>query len=296
MKRTAIVLLLELLLLSACANAPQIRKGQPLKTSGAAVYPDLATIGVTGDQFAAAIDERFEGAIPTSVASINTNFAQLPPELDGQHIYCKDCLPTIPCTPGGTGAIAIGINGQWACTSGMPQFISNYSQGSGTALTPSSAGNIFLQLPSNVPTSIYCRTIATVRVTNDSSSSPASVTWTIGVSNPVPGTLGSNCPQFPYLGVAHPTTVDTLNLLASQKGTIVTSRDDFLNTDNFCGAQPSGPPFVLSLGTNGTSVPLLNPQIINTSGAGINIDWNAMVTYQCLPALTCNTHNCQPVF
>lgn len=178
----------------------------------------------------------------------------------------------------------------------LPQFPSNYTNGSGAALAPSGTGNLFLQLPSGVPSSVYCRTIATVRVTNDSGTNPAKVTWIIGVSNPVPGTLGSNCPQFPYLGVSHPTTVDTLNLAAGQSGSVTTFRDDFINTDNFCGQLPVGPPFNLTLGTNGTTFPQLNPQLTNASGAGVNVDWNANATYQCIPANTCNTHNCQPVF
>lgn len=101
--------------LLGCAEQAPITH-RPKATLGSA-YPPLSTIGVTGDQFAAAIDQRFQGAVPTSVAPINATFATLPPELDGQSLYCKDCQATVPCAGGGTGALAIGVGGQWACSS-----------------------------------------------------------------------------------------------------------------------------------------------------------------------------------
>ena len=45
-------------------------------------------------------------------------FVTLPPVTNGAQLYCADCNPTQPCTAGGTGAMAFGLNGIWACTNG----------------------------------------------------------------------------------------------------------------------------------------------------------------------------------
>jgi len=46
-------------------------------------------------------------------------FGSLGGVVNGRQQYCKDCNPTSnPCTAGGTGAMAQGINNQWVCTPG----------------------------------------------------------------------------------------------------------------------------------------------------------------------------------
>ena len=45
-------------------------------------------------------------------------YVTLPSEADGIMIYCTDCQQTTPCVASGTGAMATGTAGVWACASG----------------------------------------------------------------------------------------------------------------------------------------------------------------------------------
>jgi hypothetical protein len=42
-------------------------------------------------------------------------FGTLPTEQDGSIVYCADCSATAVCSGLGSGAMAVGINGQWSC-------------------------------------------------------------------------------------------------------------------------------------------------------------------------------------
>lgn len=43
-------------------------------------------------------------------------FGQLPTTaVDGNQIWCSDCQVSAQCTPGGTGALAVRVNGIWSC-------------------------------------------------------------------------------------------------------------------------------------------------------------------------------------
>src|SRR5580658_8440392 len=68
-----------------------------------------------GLDFRNAINDRFSGvqAIAPRVGSVT--FANLGPEQDGAVLYCNNCQATLPCSAGGSGAWATGINGQWEC-------------------------------------------------------------------------------------------------------------------------------------------------------------------------------------
>jgi hypothetical protein len=80
-----------------------------------------------GHAFRGAINDRLSGTQPISPMITNQTFASLPAEKDGLLIFCKDCLPTIPCAHGGSGAWAFGQNGVWTCTA------------------PNAAGNVLFQ-------------------------------------------------------------------------------------------------------------------------------------------------------
>jgi hypothetical protein len=69
-----------------------------------------------GLDFRNAINDRFSGvqAIAPRVGSVT--FANLGAEQDGGELYCNNCQATLPCTAGGNGAWAMGINGQWECS------------------------------------------------------------------------------------------------------------------------------------------------------------------------------------
>ena len=81
--------------------------------------PNFAGVGA-GLQFRQAINDRFSGVVPTAPAVVRLAFANLPTEQDGALIYCTNCTKTIPCVAGGSGAWAMGQNGQWMC--GAPAF------------------------------------------------------------------------------------------------------------------------------------------------------------------------------
>src|ERR1700676_309122 len=76
--------------------------------------PNFAGVGA-GLQFRQAINDRFSGVVPTAPAVVRLAFANLPTEQDGALIYCTNCTKTIPCVAGGSGAWAMGQNGQWMC-------------------------------------------------------------------------------------------------------------------------------------------------------------------------------------
>ena len=76
--------------------------------------PNFTGVGA-GLQFREAINNRFSGAQQIAPSIVTPTFANLPPELDGMILYCKDCKSAMPCASGGAGAWALGTRGQWAC-------------------------------------------------------------------------------------------------------------------------------------------------------------------------------------
>src|SRR5579883_1411651 len=76
--------------------------------------PDYSGVGA-GAEFRADINNHLSGVTPIAPRLVSLPYAQLPAEQDGQLYWCPDCQETTPCTGGGTGAMAIGANGQWTC-------------------------------------------------------------------------------------------------------------------------------------------------------------------------------------
>jgi hypothetical protein len=91
--------------------------------------PNYTGIGA-GASFRNDINNHLSGVTPIAPRLVGLPFAQLPAEQDGQLYWCQDCTQTTPCSAGGTGAMALGAHGQWACEAGS---------GSGSPVGP--AGN-----------------------------------------------------------------------------------------------------------------------------------------------------------
>lgn len=81
--------------------------------------PNFIGVGA-GQQFRQAINNRLSGVTPIAPAIVTIFYAQLPAEVNGAIFYLRDGTAGVPCAGGGTGAFAIGINGQWSCTAGAP--------------------------------------------------------------------------------------------------------------------------------------------------------------------------------
>jgi hypothetical protein len=94
---------------SSAQNLPPPGAYQPI--------PNFTGVGA-GLQFRKAINDRFSGVQPVSPAIASITLANLPAELDGMIVFCKDCKRTTPCAGGGSGAWALGTRGQWSCSSG----------------------------------------------------------------------------------------------------------------------------------------------------------------------------------
>jgi hypothetical protein len=100
--------------LASAASVPQLHVGtvQPARS------PSWATLGSTSVQVQPAV------TAPGSPILI-TSYSGLPPEQDGMVVKCRDCQETDPCAPGGTGAWAYGINGQFQCVDTTPPGMEN---------------------------------------------------------------------------------------------------------------------------------------------------------------------------
>ena len=79
--------------------------------------PNYTGIGA-GAQFRNDINSHLSGTTAIAPRLVNLPANQLPVEHDGQLYWCQDCQQVTPCVGGGTGAIAIGAHGQWACAAG----------------------------------------------------------------------------------------------------------------------------------------------------------------------------------
>jgi hypothetical protein len=84
--------------------------------NGGAVVPDQP--GQAGYYMRRDINNRFNGTVSISPQIVHLNFFQLPATVtNGQIYYINDGAPGAPCKGGGSGAIAMGVNGQWVCGS-----------------------------------------------------------------------------------------------------------------------------------------------------------------------------------
>jgi hypothetical protein len=79
--------------------------------------PNYVGVGA-GLQFRNDINNHFSGAATIAPRIASLPFAQLPTEQEAQEYWCPDCQQTNPCQGAGHGALALGSQGQWSCTSG----------------------------------------------------------------------------------------------------------------------------------------------------------------------------------
>lgn len=77
-------------------------------------YTDIPS-GDTGPQLIPDINNRFKGNNSIAPKLDSVTFSNLGTEADGRLKYCSDCTATTPCAASGTGAVAQGVNGGWAC-------------------------------------------------------------------------------------------------------------------------------------------------------------------------------------
>jgi hypothetical protein len=79
--------------------------------------PNYVGIGA-GAQFRNDVNNHLSGAAAVAPRIVSLPLAQLPTEQDGQEYWCSNCQQTNPCRGSGPGALALGSQGQWSCTSG----------------------------------------------------------------------------------------------------------------------------------------------------------------------------------
>jgi hypothetical protein len=71
---------------------------------------------LAGQQFRNAINGMFSGSTQSSPQLVHLYSYQLPATVvNGQLYYVNDGAPGTPCRGGGSGAIAMGVNGKWVC-------------------------------------------------------------------------------------------------------------------------------------------------------------------------------------
>jgi hypothetical protein len=71
---------------------------------------------LAGQQFRNAINGMFSGSTQSSPQLVHLYSYQLPSTVvNGQLYYVNDGAPGNPCKAGGSGAVAMGVNGQWVC-------------------------------------------------------------------------------------------------------------------------------------------------------------------------------------
>ena len=79
--------------------------------------PNYIGIGA-GQEFRNDINNHLSGVTPIAPRLVSIPFAQLPAEQDGQMYWLADGKQTSPCTAGGSGALAVGMQGAWNCSAG----------------------------------------------------------------------------------------------------------------------------------------------------------------------------------
>lgn len=79
--------------------------------------PNYVGVGA-GLEFRNDINNHLSGVTPIAPRLVSLPLAQLPTEQDGQLYWCSDCNETVPCSSGGRGALALGLDGQWSCSAG----------------------------------------------------------------------------------------------------------------------------------------------------------------------------------
>ena len=71
---------------------------------------------LAGQQFRNAVNAKFGGTDTSAPQLVHLQFSQLPASVtNGQMYYITDGAPGTPCKGGGSGAIAMGVNGKWVC-------------------------------------------------------------------------------------------------------------------------------------------------------------------------------------
>jgi len=161
--------------------------------AGGSIIPDAP--GQAGYPFRQAVNQRFGGQVPISPQLVHINFASLPSTVtNGQQYYINDGSSGAPCGGSGSGAIAIGINGQWICI--------NAATSSATAinLAPNQSGDYNAQ-------AFKMKNVAAPTLTGDALSeghtigatTPAAITGTTITANtgfvgPHNGTVGATTP------------------------------------------------------------------------------------------------------
>jgi hypothetical protein len=211
--------------------------------------PNFAGVGA-GLQFRQAINDRVSGIQPIAPAIVRLAFANLPTEQDGRLIYCTNCTKTIPCAGGGSGAWAMGQNGQWTCgAAGLsPTTDINFNAHKATNLAGGTVNGdalAFGQLGSQLGAYIQPSVVGISTVLTD----PTSVTL-----NKPNGTVSGDLLVF-AVGVQSATLVVTPPV---SPGTWTLVRTD--STSSFSqaiyqkvagGGEPSSYTFTLSTGTGG---------------------------------------------
>jgi hypothetical protein len=103
-----------LVTLVTAARAYAQYKPIPNFGAGGAVVPDVP--GSAGYQFRNALNNKLGGQDTIAPQLVHLNFAQLPAQVvNGQSYYINDGAPGTPCKGGGSGAVAMGVNGKWIC-------------------------------------------------------------------------------------------------------------------------------------------------------------------------------------
>jgi len=96
---------------------------------------------LAGQHFRNAVNNKLNGSDSIAPQLVHINFAQLPATaVNGQLFYVVDGAPGTPCRGGGSGAVAMGVNGQWACGAPGSQIQNVLSYGAkGDCTTPDDA-------------------------------------------------------------------------------------------------------------------------------------------------------------
>ena len=114
LRRMAILIVVILLMCRGDIALPQIPPLNLPPQGGYHPLPNFSGVDA-GRDFRDALNDRFSGNQPISPKIVSLPFASLAAEQDGLVVYCNDCKRSLPCSPGGSGALAIGVNGQYEC-------------------------------------------------------------------------------------------------------------------------------------------------------------------------------------
>jgi hypothetical protein len=117
------------------------------------VIPNYSGIGA-GQQFRNDINNHLSGVTPIAPRIVTISYSQLPPEQDGQQFYLRDGTAGNPCTGGGHGAYAFGVQGAWVCSGSA--ITNTLLEGTAACAGPPTIGNLLAVNGSGV----WCDTAA----------------------------------------------------------------------------------------------------------------------------------------